>query len=87
MIVDTHVHVLSDDTAKYPRPGKGPSVQPQWPDFTGEMLMQAMDESGIDRALTVQAYHTMRKDLDFLSAEDQRWIFGQSALRLWPTLR
>jgi len=62
MIVDTHVHVLSDDIVKYSRPGKGPSEQPQWPDFTGEMLVQAMDESGIDRALTVQAYHTYRFD-------------------------
>lgn len=29
----------------------------------------------------------VRTHLDFLRAEDQRWIFGESALRLCPTLR
>jgi predicted TIM-barrel fold metal-dependent hydrolase len=29
----------------------------------------------------------MQKDLAFLPAEDQRWIFGETALTLWPSLR
>lgn len=62
MIVDTHVHVLSDDAAKYPHHSKGPEGQSKWPPFTGEMLVQEMDEAGIDRALTVQAYHTYHFD-------------------------
>lgn len=62
MIVDTHMHVLSPDTARYPRPGQGPSSQPKWPDYTGEMLIADMDRAGIDRALTVQGYHTYHFD-------------------------
>lgn len=62
MIVDTHVHVLSDDVKKYPRPGKGPQGQPQWPDFTGEQFIKEMDEAGIDRALLVQGFHTYHFD-------------------------
>jgi len=29
----------------------------------------------------------MRDDFSFLSEEDRRWIFGETALSLWPTLR
>jgi predicted TIM-barrel fold metal-dependent hydrolase len=28
-----------------------------------------------------------REQLSFLSSEEQRWIFGETALSLWPTLR
>jgi L-fuconolactonase len=62
MIVDTHLHVLSPDAARYPRPGQGPSTQPKWPDFTGEMLIADLDRTGIERALTVQGYHTYHFD-------------------------
>jgi L-fuconolactonase len=39
-----------------------------------------------DRSLTEQ-FDMAREDLSFLSAEDQRWIFGETALTLWPMLR
>jgi L-fuconolactonase len=28
-----------------------------------------------------------RRELAFLSGQDQRWLFGETALRLWPELR
>ena len=58
MIVDTHLHVVSDDDIRYPKLGKGPAEQPKWPAFTEEMLIRDLDEAGVDRALTVQGFHT-----------------------------
>jgi predicted TIM-barrel fold metal-dependent hydrolase len=39
-----------------------------------------------DRGLKEQ-FDLAKEDLSFLSAEDQHWIFGETALTLWPTLR
>jgi predicted TIM-barrel fold metal-dependent hydrolase len=39
-----------------------------------------------DRSLKDQ-FDLARKELSFLSQEDQRWIFGETALTLWPMLR
>ncbi len=62
MIVDTHVHVLAEDIAKYPRPSQGPAEQAKWPNFTGESIVETMDACGIDSALLVQAFHTYHFD-------------------------
>jgi L-fuconolactonase len=72
MIVDTHVHVVSDDRERYPQVSDGahgggaPSVrdigQPEWPPLTGEQLVAMMDACGIDRALLVQTYFTYHYD-------------------------
>ncbi len=76
MIVDTHVHIVSDDRKKYPRTSDGapdanaPSVrdvgQPEWPAFTIETLIEKMDENGIDRALLVQTYYTYQFDNTYM---------------------
>ena len=58
MIVDTHVHVISDDTRRYTKIKDAYD----WPDFTAETFLAAMDELGIGRALLVQAYYTYRFD-------------------------
>jgi L-fuconolactonase len=58
VIVDTHVHVISDDPGKYPKVKDAYD----WPDFTAETLIATMDRVGIDRALIVQAYYTYRFD-------------------------
>ena len=39
-----------------------------------------------DRSLKEQV-ELAREQLTFLPAEEQRWIFGETALSLWPTLR
>jgi predicted TIM-barrel fold metal-dependent hydrolase len=39
-----------------------------------------------DRSLKDQI-DLAKEDLSFLSAEDQRWIFAETALTLWPMLR
>jgi L-fuconolactonase len=39
-----------------------------------------------DRGLK-QQLELAREQLSFLSAEDQRWIFADTALSLWPMLR
>lgn len=76
MIVDTHVHVVSDDRTKYPQVSDGahgagaPSVrdigQPEWPPLTDNQLIKLMDECGIDRALLVQTYFTYHFDNTYM---------------------
>jgi predicted TIM-barrel fold metal-dependent hydrolase len=58
MIVDTHVHVISDDAKKYPKIKEAYD----WPAFTAEDFLGTMAETGIDRALLVQAYYSYRFD-------------------------
>jgi len=56
MIFDTHAHVLSADTERYPhatlRGGTRPPVPPMV--FPVERLVEAMDAAGVDRACLVQ---------------------------------
>jgi predicted TIM-barrel fold metal-dependent hydrolase len=72
LIVDTHVHVFTDDRKKYPqirdtaRAGSIPSIteigQTEWPLTTAEGLIAQMDESGIAAATLVQAYFIYEYD-------------------------
>lgn len=72
MIVDTHVHVFTDDRKKYPqtrdtpRAGSIPTItdigQTEWPLTTVENLIAQMDEAGIDKATLVQAYFVYEYD-------------------------
>ena len=62
LVVDTHVHVIAGDEAKYPKMLPGPEGQPKWPTVTGEDLLRLMKENGVDRALSVQAYWTYEFD-------------------------
>ena len=72
MIVDTHVHVFTDDRKKYPqisdtaRAGSIPSIkeigQTEWPLTTAAILITQMDEAGIDKATLVQAYFLYEYD-------------------------
>jgi predicted TIM-barrel fold metal-dependent hydrolase len=83
MIVDTHVHVVSDDRKTYPQVADGahgadaPSVrdigQPEWPPLTGEQLVADMDACGIDRALLVQTYFTYHFDNRYMIDCARRW--------------
>jgi len=72
MIVDTHVHVFTDDRKKYPqirdtpRAGAIPTIteigQTEWPLTTVEILMKSMDEAGVHKATLVQAYFVYEYD-------------------------
>ena len=72
MIVDTHVHVFTDNRKNYPqirdtaRAGSIPSIteigQTEWPLTTTEMLAAMMDEAGVDKATLVQAYFVYEYD-------------------------
>jgi L-fuconolactonase len=72
VIVDTHVHVFTDDRQKYPqirdtaRAGSIPSIteigQTEWPVTTAETLIALMDEAGVDKATLVQAYFVYEYD-------------------------
>jgi L-fuconolactonase len=72
VIVDTHVHVFTDDRKKYPqtrdtaRAGSVPSIkeigQTEWTLTTAENLMAEMDKAGIDKATLVQAYFVYEYD-------------------------
>lgn len=72
VIVDTHVHVFTDDRKRYPqirdtaRAGSIPSIteigQTEWPLTTVEQLIEMMDEAGIAKATLVQAYFVYEYD-------------------------
>ena len=63
MIVDTHIHIVSEDEAKYPR-----NVEPHavaWirdMPVSGESLLGHMAEAGVDRAIIVQAFGVYQFD-------------------------
>ena len=65
MIVDTHVHVVSDDQQKYPR--KVTLGQPsEWvQDMTAEKLLSLNAQAGIDKTVIVQAYTAYKYDNSF----------------------
>lgn len=72
MIVDTHVHVFTDNRKKYPqirdtpRAGAIPTIrdigQTDWALTDVETLISLMDEAGIDKATLVQAYYVYEYD-------------------------
>lgn len=59
--------------------------QPEWPPLTieGSNYPAHWHKYGhIKERLAI-----MEEDFSFLSAEDRRWIFGEAALSLWPSVR
>jgi predicted TIM-barrel fold metal-dependent hydrolase len=72
VIVDTHVHVFTDDRKTYPqvrdtaRAGSVPSIadigQIEWPLTTVEILVKEMDRAGVDKATLVQSYYNYEYD-------------------------
>jgi L-fuconolactonase len=72
VIVDTHVHVFTDDRKNYPqivdtpRAGAIPSIkeigQTEWPLTTVEKLIEEFDAAGVDKATLVQAYFVYEYD-------------------------
>ena len=69
MIIDSHVHVFTDDRKNYPQigdRGSGPKSimheQGQWELTPIERLVKLMDEAGVDRATIVQAYYVYEFD-------------------------
>src|SRR6266481_5526464 len=80
MIVDTHVHVVSDDQRKYPRndsiqissenANAGQAVTPGGPgewvqDMTAETLLSLNAQAGIDKTVLVQAYSAYKYDNNY----------------------
>ena len=62
MIVDTHVHAVSEDQRKYPR-RVSPGTPGEWVrDMSAEMLLSLNAEAGIDKTVLVQAYSAYRYD-------------------------
>jgi predicted TIM-barrel fold metal-dependent hydrolase len=72
MIVDTHVHVFTDDRRTYPqirdtsRAGSIPTIteigQTEWPVTRVEDLIAQFEEAGVDKAALVQAYFVYEYD-------------------------
>ncbi len=69
MIVDTHVHVLGADRAKYPRQLHA-VVPPHFAwtqeNYTAENLIADMDAGGMAKALLVQAQNAYRSDNSYV---------------------
>jgi L-fuconolactonase len=66
--VDIHPHVISDDEARYPLAplGGNRSTWSQERPLTGERLLAAMDEAGIDLAAVVQSSTTYGHDNSYV---------------------
>jgi L-fuconolactonase len=59
LIIDTHVHVISDDQRRYPRRAD----TPDWvTDTSAEMLLSLNREAGIDKTVLVQGYGAYEYD-------------------------
>ena len=52
MIIDSHLHVWSDDPTRYPWAGKGTTEA-----GTAELLLETLAVSGVDKAVIVQPIH------------------------------
>ena len=86
MIIDSHVHVFTDDRKKYPQIGDtgrpGPKSimheQGQWELTPVERLVALMDEAGVAKATLVQAYYVYEYDnsytIDSTRAYPDRFI-------------
>jgi L-fuconolactonase len=62
MIVDTHVHVVSEDQQKYPRQVT-PGAPGEWvQDMSAKMLLALNAQAGIDKTVLVQPYSAYRFD-------------------------
>jgi L-fuconolactonase len=62
MIVDTHVHVVSDDQQRYPR-NVTPGAPSEWvQDMTAEKLLSLNAQAGIDKTVLVQPYTAYKYD-------------------------
>ncbi len=69
-VIDTHVHVYTDDRKTYPQvqdTARGAAIpgfngQGQWAPCSIEILTKLMDEAGVDKATLVQAYYIYEYD-------------------------
>jgi L-fuconolactonase len=70
-IIDTHVHVVSDDTARYPRQINASATRPWWTGAACDTaaLVRAMEEHGVAAALAVQAVGVYGYDNTYLLDE------------------
>ena len=82
MLIDTHVHIVSDDQNQYPIhemqvQGMRPSgVSPNWfreMPVTAEQLLETMDEAGVDRAVLVQAFSAYHYDNSYAATSALRY--------------
>ncbi len=86
LIVDTHVHVYTDDRQNYPQvqdTSRGTAIpsfngQGQWAPSSTEILIRLMDEAGVAKATLVQAYYIYEYDnrytCDSARAHPERFI-------------
>lgn len=70
-IIDTHVHVVSDDTARYPRQINASATRRWWAGVACDTpaLLRAMDAHGVAAALAVQAVGVYAYDNSYLLDE------------------
>lgn len=70
-IIDTHVHIVSDDTARYPRQINASATHPWWAGVPCDTaaLLRNMDAYGVATALAVQAVGVYAYDNAYLLDE------------------
>jgi predicted TIM-barrel fold metal-dependent hydrolase len=72
-MVDTHVHPISEDRARYPlSPGEGPPWYLDW-HFTAEEILQQMDHAGVDQVVLVSSASAYDTDNSYAADAAQQY--------------
>ena len=72
-MVDTHLHPISEDRARYPlSPGEGPPWYLDW-HFTVEEILQQMDHAGVDQVVLVSSASAYGTDNSYAADAAQQY--------------
>jgi L-fuconolactonase len=98
-VIDTHVHLVSADSARYPR-SADPPIRTASYTWTAEQFLGAMTEAGVTRATVVQPFGVYGLDNTYQADVAARYparfagvcgvtpdAVGAEALRFWVTER
>jgi predicted TIM-barrel fold metal-dependent hydrolase len=72
MIFDTHCHIISEDQRNYPR-DTGPHPADWIRDLTADEFLSLMSDSGVERAVLVQAFGAYRYDNRYVADSAARY--------------
>jgi Predicted metal-dependent hydrolase of the TIM-barrel fold len=73
LIVDTHVHISTDDIVRYPRIEKPPFEAPDYYNPV-EMFLRKMDEAGVTHATIVQPFALYGSDNSYHADSAEVWL-------------
>jgi predicted TIM-barrel fold metal-dependent hydrolase len=72
MIIDTHCHIISEDQQNFPR-DTGPNPAEWVRDLSADEFLSLMSDSGVERAVLVQAFGAYRYDNRYVADSAARY--------------